>query len=176
MNTLDTYRALVQPPGTTGRKIIDATYRLYASLTRSWPSWIELLTTNQKDAGSSPAERAPESPANAAFLPLGINSKAGLCHPFDHLSLSKRLRRASLRATQTSQFWPGPNVSRERYLALHGYGRRHTIPNPLFLNRRLPAHKKRLGRSSDCSLVPAMCDVPGSWTSRTASRSTRSGR
>jgi hypothetical protein len=68
MNTLDTYRALVQPPGTTGRKIIDATYRLYASLTRSWPSWIELLTTNQKAADSSPAERAQKRPAKTGLF------------------------------------------------------------------------------------------------------------
>jgi hypothetical protein len=49
------------------------------------------LATNQKAAGSSPAERARESPANAGFSPLAINLKIGLYHPFDHLSLSKRL-------------------------------------------------------------------------------------
>jgi hypothetical protein len=64
----------------------------------SWGSlgdygYLRNLTTNQKVAGSSPAERAPEIPANAAFLPLGIDVMGGLYHPFDHLASSKRLRR-----------------------------------------------------------------------------------
>jgi hypothetical protein len=32
-----------------------------------------------------------EIPANAVFLTLEINLMIGLCHPFDHLSFSKRL-------------------------------------------------------------------------------------
>src|SRR5215213_3044403 len=46
-----------------------------------------LLTTNQKAAGSSPAERAPKSPANAGISPLRINLKVGLCHLTHHLAL-----------------------------------------------------------------------------------------
>ena len=46
-----------------------------------------LLTTNQKVAGSSPAERAPKSPANAGISPLRINLKVGLCHLTHHLAL-----------------------------------------------------------------------------------------
>jgi hypothetical protein len=51
------------------------------------------LTTNQKVAGSSPAERAPESSANAGIASLRINLKVGLCHLTHHLAFSERLRR-----------------------------------------------------------------------------------
>jgi hypothetical protein len=50
------------------------------------------LATNQKVAGSSPAERAPESPANAGISSLRINLKVGLCHLTHHLAFSERLR------------------------------------------------------------------------------------
>src|SRR5215211_1513594 len=40
-----------------------------ASPVRSWLSWIERLTTNQKAAGSSPAERAPQTPLFAGVFP-----------------------------------------------------------------------------------------------------------
>jgi hypothetical protein len=54
------------------------------------------LATNQKAAGSSPAERAPNCPAKAVFLPPGISPKVGLCHLFDHLSFLNRFRRGYL--------------------------------------------------------------------------------
>ena len=43
------------------------------------------LTTNQKAAGSSPAERANESSANAVFLLRENHSEIGPNHPFVHL-------------------------------------------------------------------------------------------
>jgi len=52
---------------------------------------VSILTTNQKAAGSSPAERAPEDPVNTAFLSLRYGFRTGPYSPFDHLSLSERL-------------------------------------------------------------------------------------
>jgi hypothetical protein len=46
-----------------------------------------LLTTNQKVAGSSPAERAPLFPANGGASPFSVASSRGVDHLFDHLSL-----------------------------------------------------------------------------------------
>ena len=48
---------------------------------------VSILTTNQKAAGSSPAERAPEDPVNTAFLSLRYGFRTGPYSPFDHLSL-----------------------------------------------------------------------------------------
>src|SRR5215217_3142524 len=49
------------------------------------------LITNQKAAGSSPAERAPEDPVNTASLFLRYGFRTGPYSPFDHLSPSERL-------------------------------------------------------------------------------------
>ena len=62
------------------------------------------LATNQKAAGSSPAERAPESPANAGISSLRINLKVGLCHLTHHLAFSERLRRVPEGAIWMFQF------------------------------------------------------------------------
>jgi hypothetical protein len=61
-------------------------------------------TTNQKVAGSSPAERANENPANAGISPLRINLKVGLCHLTHHLAFSERLRRVPVGAIWMFQF------------------------------------------------------------------------
>jgi hypothetical protein len=46
-----------------------------------------MRTTNQKVAGSSPAERAPLFPANSGTPLLPIASPCGVDHLFDHLFL-----------------------------------------------------------------------------------------
>ena len=45
------------------------------------------MTTNKKFAGSSPAERAPESSANSGIPFLPMSPLCGVDHLFDHLSL-----------------------------------------------------------------------------------------
>ena len=62
-------------------------------------AYLRNLSTNQKVAGSSPAERALKYPANVVYLALEIDVKVGLYHLFYHLSFSKRLRRVPARAT-----------------------------------------------------------------------------
>jgi hypothetical protein len=55
----------------------------------------ERLATNQKVAGSSPAERAQENPANRGVLFLALSPQSGFDHLLDHLSLRKALGETS---------------------------------------------------------------------------------
>jgi hypothetical protein len=129
------------------------------------------LTTNQKVAGSSPAERATKSPANAAFLPLLIDVKVGLCPPFDHLSFYKRLRRGSVygrsRVPVLDPLRIHHAVGISRFLVTTDDT---SSPIVLFLNYGVPTRRRTVRKPFrkpflHYSLMPVIWDVPGSLAS-----------
>jgi hypothetical protein len=76
--------------------------RIFLQVRTDWNLLIK--TTNQKVAGSSPAERALKCPANAGISPLRINLKVVLYHLTYHLAFSERLRRVPVGAIWMFQF------------------------------------------------------------------------